>query len=295
LLLTEVDAADRANNSSRKEERVIVSWDSPKLSRMEELWRAKGVPAGTGPNEVPFVRVRRLEEMLKHDLSKEYLRELAASFATMPDEDHRTEFAGMLVCAMVELFVTSGDREGLVTLLAARYPSLVFPGYYTEHYVVSTGGGNPTLTVIDAYKPNSPSFRHDVEWALSHGFSKTAVTDKEDTALVETCVNWLNAHKDDPGMMGGKFSDPILILTDAYSRSKSRAVRNDISEAIRRAFTGSGVVGKGSDEFVANAVRWYAEHKDRLELNPDYNYNGLGAGDSTNPPALFKLKPPAKR
>ena len=77
------------------------------------------------------------------------------------------------------------------------------------------------LNATDAYKVESPAFRRNVERAISHGFPKGAVVDMEHAALVESTVKWFDKHKDDPDV-GGKFVDPILILTDAYSKSKIR-------------------------------------------------------------------------
>jgi hypothetical protein len=112
---------------------------------------------------------------------------------------------------------------------------------------------------------------------------------------VEKIVRWFEKHGNDPGV-GGKFTDPILILTDAYARSKSPAVRRDIASALRRALTGLGVKGRSDGTFVANAVRWYQDNKDRVEYNLDY---GLNASASyfvdyrTNP--IFNVRGQDKR
>jgi hypothetical protein len=92
--------------------------------------------------------------------------------------------------------------------------------------------------------------------------------------------------------VGHKFADAILILTDAYEKAKDMKVRRDIAVAVRHAFTGVGVVGKKDEEFVANAVKWYRGHRDRLKYNLQYKFNEVGPGApngyETNP--LFLLK-----
>jgi hypothetical protein len=85
-------------------------------------------------------------------------------------------------------------------------------------------------------------------------------------------------------------TDPILIVTDAFSKSKLPAVRKAIADAMRSAFTGLGVVGKNDDEFVANAITWYEKHKDRIDINLMY---GTGPSDGRARCALFKLSPSA--
>ncbi len=213
--------------------------------------------------------------MLKQKLSKEELHELAESCGTMPDDAHATRFIDMLYAAILELFITSGDRDGLVALLAARYTASPFPDSPpTEAEIVRCGGVDQILVETDTFG-KSPTFRRDVQWAVSHGYSEAAVVGKKDAALVKMTVEWFSKHRDDPGM-GGKFADPILIVTDAFARSKSPAVRKAIAKAIRSAFTGLVVAGRGDEKFVANAVKWYAAHKDRLELVPDY---GVGPSD----------------
>jgi hypothetical protein len=61
--------------------------------------------------------------------------------------------------------------------------------------------------------------------------------------------------------------DSITVLGEAYKRARLPDVRRNISFALRRAFTGSGIQGKNDDEFVANAMQWYEKEKRHLALN----------------------------
>ena len=47
-----------------------------------------------------------------------------------------------------------------------------------------------------------------------------------------------------------RFKDPILMLGDAYEKSKSPKNRGVIAHALRRGFSGLGVCGKNDDDFV---------------------------------------------
>ena len=71
---------------------------------------------------------------------------------------------------------------------------------------------------------------------------------------------------------GKAIKDPILILGDAYSKSKVPEVRAAIAQVVRRAFRGSGIRGNNDAEFVQNAMEWYAREKDYLVYN--YKYDG---------------------
>jgi hypothetical protein len=58
--------------------------------------------------------------------------------------------------------------------------------------------------------------------------------------------------------------DPILVLGEAYSRSKAPEVRLQIAQVVRRGFDGDGIAAKDDAEFVANAMQWYQMNKSHL-------------------------------
>jgi hypothetical protein len=205
----------------------------------------------------------------------------------MPYEAHGMDLPSMVYRAVLDLFMGSGDREGLVTLLAAHFVSETL-GETTEEILVARCGTEPVLIVTDTWRKGHV-FRSDVERALAHGYDEAAVVDKKNAALVKRAVEWYDEHKHDPYIGFVRLTDPILIVTDAYSRSKIPAVREKIAEVLRRAFRGFGVSGKTDDEFVANAVRWYGQRKDRLWFNIKY---AIDDGPDDHEP-LFYLEPSA--
>lgn len=71
-------------------------------------------------------------------------------------------------------------------------------------------------------------------------------------------------------MQGKNLKDPILILGDAYARCRVPEVRTNIATAVRRGFSGCGVLGKDDDEVVANAMKWYEQNKENIEINLRY-------------------------
>jgi hypothetical protein len=288
---------DGASKPKRSEH---LSWDSPKLTRIGDQWHKQKPPAGTEEKFVLTTRTCQLVDTLKRELSKSELAQVAASCSTMPaDEENRSEFAATLPAAIAILCVESGDRDTLVTLFAARYPKQVNLHVDTEAYVVQSGGVDELLSLAEVRfgKPKGPHFRQDLETAMINGFDSRKVVGKEDVDLLERTVKWCNDPKNrEKYWLGGRFTDPILILTDAYDKATDGAVRRDIAMAIRHAFTGLGVTGKNDSEFVKNAVGWYVEHRDRLEFNLDYTQNSIAAGFfdyETNP--LFVLRPAEKK
>jgi hypothetical protein len=286
-LIAHLDGEERVSNQPTREKMEIVSWNCAKLRKIWELVQAKAYPVDADAADVYFARVGLLEDMLRDGLSKEELHDLASSCATMPDGQHETTYTHMLYAAILDVLITSGDRDGLVGLLAARYVAQPLPGGTpTEAEIVGRGGVDQILTVTGTCREGA-TFRRDVERAVSHGYSYAAVVGKKDATAVKSTVEWFIRHKHDPGM-GGKFTDAILIVTDAYSKSKIPAVRKAIARAIRSAFSGLGVLGGDDDEFVADAVKWYGAHKDRIELDL-VNYCA-GPSDIRDPRALFKLE-----
>jgi hypothetical protein len=71
--------------------------------------------------------------------------------------------------------------------------------------------------------------------------------------------------------MQDKLENPILILGEAYFKSRVPEVRHDIAAAVRRAFGGIGIPGKDDSDFVTNAMQWYNKEKHRVVVDTGYN------------------------
>jgi hypothetical protein len=287
-LAVAINGEEPARNQRKLGQTTTIAWNSPSVRKIWESARDKAIPLGErGMPEESNDRLVFFQDALSKKLSKEDLHAVASSCATMPYEGRWMDLPSMVYRAVLDLFVASGDREGLVTLLAAHFVSETLDDT-TEGILVAHCGTPPVLIMTDALG-KGPVFRHDVERALAHGYDEAAVVDKKDAALVKSAVDWYDKHKHDRAIGFVRLTDPILIVTDAYSRSKIPAVREKIAEALRRAFRGFGVSGKTDDEFVANAVRWYGQRKDRLWFNIKY---ALYGGPDDHEP-LFCLEPSA--
>jgi hypothetical protein len=72
---------------------------------------------------------------------------------------------------------------------------------------------------------------------------------------------------------GARLKDPIVILSEAYSKCDVPEVRHDLAAALRRGFADKEIPGKGDSEFVENAARWYQREKERVVVNVKYPRN----------------------
>jgi hypothetical protein len=98
-------------------------------------------------------------------------------------------------------------------------------------------------------------------------------------------------------LLGTKLKDPILVLEEAYTKSKVPEVRRDIATAVRHGFMALGVHGKGDADVVKNAMDWYRRNKDRIDVNRRYAHNASDINGfyeyRTNP--LFTLREAKKK
>jgi hypothetical protein len=70
----------------------------------------------------------------------------------------------------------------------------------------------------------------------------------------------------------GRLADPILVLAEAYSRSRIPETRAYIAAAMRRAFGGVGRQGISDADFVKDSVEWYRKEENRLVFNTGHYY-----------------------
>ena len=77
---------------------------------------------------------------------------------------------------------------------------------------------------------------------------------------------------------GQKLKDPILVLGEAYAKSRAPETRHALAAAARRGFAGLGIRGKDDSEFVNNAMRWYEKEKGHLTVNSAYTLNETSNG-----------------
>jgi hypothetical protein len=93
---------------------------------------------------------------------------------------------------------------------------------------------------------------------------------------------------------GEKMKDPILVLAEAYQRSKDPVIRQRIATSVHQSFDGVGVKGKDDAEFIANAMKWYKENKTRVVLNHRHDVGGTMVHSWTEFP-LYYIDPEKKQ
>jgi len=99
---------------------------------------------------------------------------------------------------------------------------------------------------------------------------------------------------------GWRLKDPMLVLGEAYARSRVPETRHALAASVRRGFAGLGIRGKDDREFVGNAMRWYEKEKGHLVVNAKYPMNETMPGGITlidsyeKNPDLFDNPPQAR-
>jgi len=89
---------------------------------------------------------------------------------------------------------------------------------------------------------------------------------------------------------GNRQKDLVLVLGEAYTKCKIPEVRVEIAASVRRAF-GLEIHLKDDAEFVAEAMRWYEENMDHLEVNRIYDLNELQPLDDSRIQTYDKVSP----
>ena len=151
-------------------EEAVTSWDSPKLLRIKEDWRALWETYLKTPEKLPADRsnsYEKVKEMQGHlfrtSLSDKEARNLAASCGSLPVRcKDWSEPDNAVVAFMVEAFVYSRDRESLVRLFSTRFP-LWIGNWPTEYYLAMAAEGrlkDAILVLGEAYsKSRVPEVR----------------------------------------------------------------------------------------------------------------------------------------
>jgi hypothetical protein len=71
----------------------------------------------------------------------------------------------------------------------------------------------------------------------------------------------------------GRGADNLLLLFDAYERSRDEASRKTIARVLGDVFKELRRRHAGDQEFVEASRQWYQSNRERVELNPRYQPN----------------------
>ena len=187
----------RPNNSDLRND---LSWNSPRLLEIEREWGRARAPSNVDSGDRYGWGIEQLARIVKSRLSKEEIRRVAGSCATMPAErDERSAFADGLLQAIVIVSVETGDRQALTALLATRYPEQLFIDYDTESYIVAQGKElqDPILVLFEAYSQSKdPKVQVKIAAAVRHAFAASGVVGKADSEFLKNAETWYKRRKD---------------------------------------------------------------------------------------------------
>lgn len=131
----------------------------------------------------------------------------------------------------------------------------------------------------DPKKPDRPGeFVPDLLAFMVRTFVQTGDRERLVDVLSKRCpslIEWPETVEYWLAFQGWKLKEPMLILGEAYARSRVPKTRSALAASVRRSFAGLGIRGKDDAEFVDNAMRWYQREKGHLIVNARYPRNEL--------------------
>lgn len=93
-----------------------------------------------------------------------------------------------------------------------------------------------------------------------------------------------------------KIPDGVLVLCDAYEKSQDRSAKEEIYNALERAFRSFRLPSNGADEYVQEVRKWYLKNRDAYEPNNEYlNYTFFAVPPERREAALAVKGTNAKR
>jgi hypothetical protein len=209
----------------------ITSWDSPRLMKVQKEWMAIQEHARKMSEEE---RVRKygdkdeglydlLDGIIEKQLSHEDMRQLAISCGALPiHSKDRSDFANAVLSSMVWVFINSGDRDSLVTLLSTRCPVQVGPGLDIEYYLPLHGEKkikDPITVLEEAFsKCKSPEVRRKLAYSTRRAFRGHGITGKDDADFVKHAMEWYEKNKEHLTLNGGYFAYSQHSSEEMYER-----------------------------------------------------------------------------
>jgi hypothetical protein len=186
----------------------ITSWDSPRLLKVQREWESLRDNAKKMPEEEQVKRYGDKDEglydllaaIIEKQVSQEEMRRLAASCGKLPvREKDRSDFVNAVLSSMLFVFVKSGDRDSLVTLLSTRCPVRAASNRDIEYFLLLYGDKlkDPITILGDAFsKCRSAEVRHQLADAVRRGFRGHEIRGKDDADFVKNAMQWYGKNKD---------------------------------------------------------------------------------------------------
>lgn len=166
---------------------------------MDTIWKSTPLPSDVLQKNKPGKRIQQLVDILRTELSKDEIRELAASYATMPTCGAVRRGQDAMLQAVVVILVDWGAEDDLVQLLSCQVPEKIYEYTDLEYYLVVQGKKftDPILILDRAYfLATSREVRHDIAAAFRRAFSGLGISKALDDKYVLAAGQWYFEHKD---------------------------------------------------------------------------------------------------
>jgi uncharacterized protein (TIGR03067 family) len=177
-----------------------LAWDSPKVRELEREWQevedvwAKAPEKIPGPTNRNHTQVESLQsKLIATRLSDRELQGLARAAGPIPNR----EFTKQVVECMVMTFLSTADRESLVTTLLKRCPDRVF--FVPIEFRLARYGfqiKDPILILGEAYvECQYPETCRSLAAAVRRGFASLGIQGKDDADYVKNAMQWYEKEK----------------------------------------------------------------------------------------------------
>jgi hypothetical protein len=178
----------------------ITSWTSPRMLEVQKEWESVRQQHQNTYTKAEYAdRCARLTTVIANNLSDEDMKRLAATCDSLLIRyQDRSEFANNVLDYMIMSFLSTRDRDSLVTVLSKRYqPRMALDNI--ELILVSSGTRikDPILVLSDAYvKCKTPEGRRSLASAVRRAFAGHKIEGKDDTEFVNNAMQWYEKEKD---------------------------------------------------------------------------------------------------
>lgn len=193
--------AEDRDRSASHQDGPALDWDSPRMCAIEKEWEALRAAHNRvfDGGKIEYEKyLQSVDRLFQKRLPARRLRELTASAKLPPVPEEQDTFSYSILTYMVKAFVESGDRQGLVELLAKRCPGLIEWPEYLEYWLAFRGKRlkDPILVLGEAFAMcRVPETRHALAAAARRGFAGQGIRGKDDAEFVRNAMQWYAKEK----------------------------------------------------------------------------------------------------
>ena len=198
----------------------VTSWNCPRMLEVKQEWQALHDSFGDKWTKDNYgEHTSKLQGIFKKRLSPQDMAVLAAT-VTAAHENTWSEFDRSAMEVLFEAFVTSGDRENLVTLLASRCAS-EYSFERVEAYLIRHGKKklkDPILVLGEAYsRSEDPQVRKTIAEAARRSVKGLGIRGNDDAEFVDRAMRWYQTHRDQL-IVNPEYGSSVIRMTDHFKQ-----------------------------------------------------------------------------